>query len=194
MPALARPGKVIEATPSPSRRGLKHKLSGDPGRRTARSNTVPIEKGTETSWSTPPAALTASEATPSPSRRGLKLRGRTRRQSPHIIEATPSPSRRGLKRLKPHDPRCNCRGRSNTVPIEKGTETVDVHDLLGRHREATPSPSRRGLKHFLIPRAAGPQLAEATPSPSRRGLKPDPRRSSAAWCGPKQHRPHREGD
>jgi hypothetical protein len=62
-----------EATPSPSRRGLKRLK----------------ERGTE------PGCL---EATPSPSRRGLKqhlrhLRGR------HLVEATPSPSRRGLKPL-----------------------------------------------------------------------------------------------
>ena len=37
-----------EATPSPSRRGLKHTTFALPATLGARSNTVPIEKGTET--------------------------------------------------------------------------------------------------------------------------------------------------
>jgi len=61
-----------DATPSPSRRGLKRASDAPPGDRCIRCNTVPIEKGTETSQTDDAHTDAEVDATPSPSRRGLK--------------------------------------------------------------------------------------------------------------------------
>ena len=68
-----------------------------------------------------------ADATPSPSRRGLK-RGNLAIREVRNRDATPSPSRRGLKLDPPvrRRPRAN---RCNTVPIEKGTETLLVNSV-----------------------------------------------------------------
>src|SRR5579863_553536 len=89
---------LSDATPSPSRRGLKRNRFACSAALSPRCNTVPIEKGTETED------------------RFQVHSGR------ELLDATPSPSRRGLKlalawSLSQSEYRCN------TVPIEKGTET-----------------------------------------------------------------------
>src|ERR1700733_4758017 len=80
-----------DATPSPSRRGLKLRVTRHRSTEPAlRCNTVPIEKGTETARPAHAPRPDSLDATPSPSRRGLK---RNRRGRGHcaIRDATPSP-------------------------------------------------------------------------------------------------------
>ena len=87
--------------------------------------------------------------------------------------------------------RCKCcrmclfRSGCNTVPIEKGTETIpsrrpwrasDVGD-------ATPSPTRRGLKPEHRIECWDLARADATPSPSRRGLETRKVTQRRRWVG-----------
>ena len=182
------------ATPSPSRRGLKRSPSGT----RERSNTVPIEKGTETRVL--PTAHETTEATPSPSRRGLKPMIDNEVRDSDLGEATPSPSRRGLK-LKNGCASEGTKAGSNTVPIEKGTETRTAgarssRDLTrsntvpiekGTETAGKAMPAEICLRSNTVPIEKGTETryslalsqptAEATPSPSRRGLKHKSRRS-----------------
>ncbi len=84
--------------------------------------------------------------------------------------------------------------RSNTVPIEKGTETEAASAVgSGTTRRSNTVPIEKGTETVIEPWMQDEFSLEATPSPSRRGLKQEE--------GPvllveieKQHRPHREGD
>ena len=186
-----------EATPSPSRRGLKlcggecvanHPSSGsntvplEKGTETENnvavgaevkrgSNTVPLEKGTETAKAASQELCHGQEATPSPSRRGLKQHvyaGSFRGIGPR--EATPSPSRRGLK-------------------LRNGTTTI------GTLTEATPSPSRRGLKRQFEPVLGEMSAPGSNTVPLEKGTETvEPGLNICFGYGWKQHRPPREGD
>ena len=110
-----------------------------------------------------------ADATPSPSRRGLKHVQTASCDESHVRDATPSPSRRGLKHeftaVMP-----DVRQRCNTVPIEKGTETLAA--------ESTRSARRRRCNTVPIEKGTETEIdVQSVSSGSRM-----------------QHRPHREGD
>ncbi len=159
---------------------------------TRRCNTVPIEKGTETVGVRAPSALDAAGCNTVPIEKGTETKTG--------------------KRLKDEVSRCN------TVPIEKGTETrLASTPRVHAASDAIPSPSRRGLKRQILTIPAG-LYNDAIPSPSRRGLKPTsyiqrsmtlrgcntvpiekgtetvPDDRGRALRAVMQYRPHREGD
>ena len=108
-----------DATPSPSRRGLK--LRGLQASRAARSesNTVPIEKGTETEKQ--------------PHQQLLVL---LRSNTVPIEKGTETLLNNGKLRIQGAE--------SNTVPIEKGTETSHEHQCGRRSVLKQHRPHREG--------------------------------------------------
>ena len=108
-----------DATPSPSRRGLKHRPSHHQWGADGDATPSPSRRGLKRP-KRPGENSEPTDATPSPSRRGLKhsLFGRWVRIT---CDATPSPSRRGLKpswpaRATAYPPRDN-RTRSLWHPV-----------------------------------------------------------------------------
>jgi len=93
-----------------------------PIKRLLKSNTVPIEKGTETATTVKEIRNLGRKATPSPSRRGLKLNNVLRYNS-GAGESNTVPIEKGTETWKLTSTESQPPQQSNTVPIEKGTET-----------------------------------------------------------------------
>ena len=84
--------------------------------------------------------------------------------------------------------------KSNTVPIEKGTETQDVQQRRGQVGQSNTVPIEKGTETYSTWNKRRRNIVKATPSPSRRGLKHEADAILLAERRGKQHRPHREGD
>ncbi len=61
--------------------------------------------------------------------------------------------------------------KSNTVPIEKGTETGISHASAASYEQSNTVPIEKGTETHLAQNLQFPRRPKATPSPSRRGLK-----------------------
>ena|ERR1017187_3098413 len=107
----------MDATPSPSRRGLKPEIFRFPVCCVPGCNTVPIEKGTETRLE------------------------RYRRPERHRCNTVPI--EKGTETSEQVTPELS-QERCNTVPIEKGTETLNCNPYREQDREMQHRPHREG--------------------------------------------------